>query len=164
MCVVNVDVKPRLGEKNCLYELSTANNNWQQIDSAGITLTAPIYTWVKWSNWEYEKAPCPRTDATCWSRCQYTLINETICCTIFIARSVILVVPFLTGSYSYKFTAPGMYYYSSGPVNQDGSLHMKGMVRVSPKESFARKLAVFVGGYEALHDTSAGKWVLLIWG
>ncbi|XP_071828580.1 fibrocystin-L-like isoform X3 [Apostichopus japonicus] len=56
------------------------------------------------------------------------------------------------GSYSYTFSAPGTYYYSSGPVDNDQTLYMQGIVHVSAGVGQARQLDVMVGNYSALHQ------------
>ncbi len=59
----------------------------------------------------------------------------------------------LLGSYNYTFTAPGTYYYSSGPVDDDATFYMKGIVRVSSANSTTQRLSLRVGGFEAAYDT-----------
>ncbi|XP_071793632.1 fibrocystin-L-like isoform X1 [Asterias amurensis] len=60
------------------------------------------------------------------------------------------------GIFAYKFSAPGTYYYSSGPVDEDGQLYMKGTIKVEEPTSSTHKLVVEVAGFEALHDTMSG--------
>ncbi|XP_071488092.1 fibrocystin-L-like [Diadema antillarum] len=61
-----------------------------------------------------------------------------------------------SGSYTYKFDAPGLYYYSSGPVNNDATLYMKGVIEVLAATSRALEVDVSIGGYSANHNTSSG--------
>ncbi|XP_070541075.1 fibrocystin-L-like [Ptychodera flava] len=60
------------------------------------------------------------------------------------------------GSFSHTFYAAGTYYYSSGPVDEDGTLYMKGVINVEPADSVAKDLSVQLAGFEALHDTASG--------
>ena len=64
------------------------------------------------------------------------------------------------GIFAYKFSAPGTYYYSSGPVDEDGQLYMKGTIKVEEPTSSTHKLVVEVAGFEALHDTMSGRIVI----
>uniref|UniRef100_A0ABM0MU86 Fibrocystin-L-like n=1 Tax=Saccoglossus kowalevskii TaxID=10224 RepID=A0ABM0MU86_SACKO len=61
-----------------------------------------------------------------------------------------------TGSFSNTFTAPGTYYYSSGPVDSDGELFMKGVVIVTDPVATSKPLSLTVSGFEALHETNSG--------
>ncbi|XP_038070546.1 fibrocystin-L-like isoform X1 [Patiria miniata] len=60
------------------------------------------------------------------------------------------------GAFAYKFSTPGTYFYSSGPVDEDGTLFMKGTVKVNEPTATSNKLLVTVAGYDALHDTDSG--------
>ncbi|XP_077992871.1 fibrocystin-L-like [Glandiceps talaboti] len=60
------------------------------------------------------------------------------------------------GSFSHTFQAPGTYYYSSGAIDNDGELYMKGVVIVEDPNSVVEKLILTVDGFEAIHDTSSG--------
>ncbi|XP_022097673.1 fibrocystin-L-like isoform X1 [Acanthaster planci] len=59
------------------------------------------------------------------------------------------------GNFAYRFSTPGTYYYSSGPVDEDGNLYMKGIVKVNEPTATSNKVVVTVGGYDALHDTQS---------
>ncbi|XP_040210792.1 fibrocystin-L-like [Rana temporaria] len=54
-----------------------------------------------------------------------------------------------SGVFSYKFTSPGTYYYSSGYVNNAQTLYMQGVVYVSPLKETISAVQVTVGGFEA---------------
>ncbi|XP_077349351.1 fibrocystin-L [Lithobates pipiens] len=54
-----------------------------------------------------------------------------------------------SGVFSYKFTSPGTYYYSSGYVNDGQTLYMQGVVYVSPLKETISAVQVTVGGFEA---------------
>ena len=53
---------------------------------------------------------------------------------------------------------PGLYYYSSGPVNNAGTIYMKGVVEVLDPVSVALELDVSIGPYSANHNTTSGKY------
>lgn len=55
-----------------------------------------------------------------------------------------------TGFYSYCFTAPGVYYYSSGYVNSANQISMQGVVNVRPLEERSTELNLTVAGFQAL--------------
>ncbi|KAJ8026005.1 Fibrocystin-L [Holothuria leucospilota] len=59
------------------------------------------------------------------------------------------------GSYSYTFTAPGTYYYSSGPVDNADTLYMKGVIHVVEADSIAYELNLELGGYSSLYNPGA---------
>ncbi|XP_068094025.1 fibrocystin-L-like [Hyperolius riggenbachi] len=60
-----------------------------------------------------------------------------------------------TGSFSYQFTSPGNYYYSSGNVNDAFSLVMQGVVYVSPASEQTSAVHVTVGSAEANYAPGA---------
>ncbi|XP_068094022.1 fibrocystin-L-like isoform X1 [Hyperolius riggenbachi] len=55
------------------------------------------------------------------------------------------------GSFSYQFTSPGSYYYSSGNVNDAINLVMQGVVNVSPRADQTSTVHVTVGSTEATY-------------
>ncbi|OCT77099.1 hypothetical protein XELAEV_18032294mg, partial [Xenopus laevis] len=57
-----------------------------------------------------------------------------------------------SGVFSYQFTSPGTYYYSSGYVNDAGTIFLQGVVYVSPAREQSRALYVSVGGIEAQYN------------
>lgn len=62
----------------------------------------------------------------------------------------ILFLPLL-GSFSYRFTVPGVYYYSSGYVDSYNSRLLQGVVKVRSREEKSSSVSVSVGGLEALY-------------
>ncbi|XP_053468790.1 PKHD1 like 1, tandem duplicate 1 [Ictalurus furcatus] len=54
------------------------------------------------------------------------------------------------GFYSYCFTAPGVYYYSSGYINSANQISMQGVVNVRPLEERSTELNLTVAGFQAL--------------
>ncbi|KAI5615922.1 fibrocystin-L precursor [Silurus asotus] len=54
------------------------------------------------------------------------------------------------GFFSYYFTAPGVYYYSSGYIDSANQISMQGVVNVRPLEERSIKLNVTVAGFQAL--------------
>ncbi|XP_076865903.1 fibrocystin-L-like isoform X2 [Brachyhypopomus gauderio] len=55
-----------------------------------------------------------------------------------------------TGFFSYRFTTPGVYYYSSGYIDSANQRSMQGVVNVRPLEERSSLLQVTVGGFLAL--------------
>nr|XP_046273956.1 PKHD1 like 1, tandem duplicate 1 [Scatophagus argus] len=53
------------------------------------------------------------------------------------------------GSFSYRFTAPGVYYYSSGYIDEANARLLQGVVRVMPRDDKSSRISVSVGGVEA---------------
>ncbi|XP_058475058.1 PKHD1 like 1, tandem duplicate 1 [Solea solea] len=53
------------------------------------------------------------------------------------------------GVFSYRFTAPGAYYYSSGYVDSNNAKSLQGVVKVEAQEATSGALSVSVGGVEA---------------
>ena len=58
---------------------------------------------------------------------------------------------FITGSFSYKFVRPGVYYYWSGPVDEYERIYMRGKVEVVAKASFVDTLKMTVANYEPIY-------------
>ncbi|XP_065804470.1 fibrocystin-L [Labrus bergylta] len=56
-----------------------------------------------------------------------------------------------TGFFSYRFTSPGDYYYSSGYIDVKKSRTLQGVVKVKACEGKSRKVSVMTGGVEAVH-------------
>ncbi|XP_043922184.1 fibrocystin-L [Protopterus annectens] len=54
-----------------------------------------------------------------------------------------------SGTFSYQFTSPGAYYYSSGYVDNSNNILMQGVVLVAPVQDSMLKLNVLVDGIEA---------------
>uniref|UniRef100_A0A8C5WI58 Fibrocystin-L n=1 Tax=Leptobrachium leishanense TaxID=445787 RepID=A0A8C5WI58_9ANUR len=54
-----------------------------------------------------------------------------------------------SGVFSYQFTSPGVYYYSSGYVDNGKTIFMQGTVYVSPAQDQNRGVYLSVGGIEA---------------
>lgn len=57
------------------------------------------------------------------------------------------------GSFRYRFTIPGIYYYSSGYLDDDNVKVMQGVVKVEPQVDKSNKIVVHVGGIEAKYRT-----------
>uniref|UniRef100_A0A8D0AIF4 PKHD1 like 1 n=1 Tax=Sander lucioperca TaxID=283035 RepID=A0A8D0AIF4_SANLU len=57
------------------------------------------------------------------------------------------------GVFRYRFTAPGVYYYSSGYVDDANVRLLQGVVKVEAREEIRSKVSVSVGGMEARHMT-----------
>ncbi|XP_056153970.1 fibrocystin-L-like [Lampris incognitus] len=55
------------------------------------------------------------------------------------------------GIYGYQFTLPGVYYYSSGYIDESNIKLLQGVVRVKPREEKSQKVSVSVGGIAARH-------------
>ncbi|XP_078395885.1 PKHD1 like 1, tandem duplicate 1 [Cetorhinus maximus] len=55
----------------------------------------------------------------------------------------------LSGSFSYRFTSPGSFFYSSGYVDQKQRIFLQGMVTVRPAEESSNMVHVFLAGTEA---------------
>ncbi|XP_068614929.1 fibrocystin-L-like, partial [Brachionichthys hirsutus] len=53
------------------------------------------------------------------------------------------------GYLRYRFTIPGNYYFSSGFINDAGTLQMQGVVKVRPREDKSNKISVRVGNQDA---------------
>ncbi|XP_078254550.1 PKHD1 like 1, tandem duplicate 1 [Rhinoraja longicauda] len=53
------------------------------------------------------------------------------------------------GSFSYNFTSPGTFFYSSGLIDQKRKIFLQGVVHVRAMEESPLKLGVFVIGFEA---------------
>ncbi|KAE8599477.1 hypothetical protein XENTR_v10017204 [Xenopus tropicalis] len=61
----------------------------------------------------------------------------------------------LSGVFSYKFTSPGTYYYSSGYVNDARTIFLQGVVYVSPAQDQSSAIYVSVGGIEAQYNPAS---------
>lgn len=59
----------------------------------------------------------------------------------------------LAGSFSYRFNSPGVYYYSSGYIDDAGVKILQGVVKVNPRQDESKKISVRVGGVEANYVT-----------
>ena len=62
-----------------------------------------------------------------------------------------------SGVFRYRFTAPGVYYYSSGYVDDANVRLLQGVVKVVAREEISSKVSVSVGGMEARHMTGKCK-------
>lgn len=51
----------------------------------------------------------------------------------------------------YRFTIPGVYYYSSGYLDNSNAKMMQGVVKVHPLLEKSNRIVVYVGGIEAKH-------------
>ncbi|XP_063307204.1 fibrocystin-L-like [Pelobates fuscus] len=60
-----------------------------------------------------------------------------------------------SGVFSYQFTSPGLYYYSSGYLKSDQSIFMQGVVNVSPRQDQNSGVYLSVGGIEANYNQVA---------
>ncbi|KAJ8389419.1 hypothetical protein AAFF_G00119570 [Aldrovandia affinis] len=54
-----------------------------------------------------------------------------------------------SGYFSYRFTSPGTYYYSSGYIDISNTKFMQGVVKVQPLEDKSSRFSLTVGGVEA---------------
>ncbi|XP_050924319.1 LOW QUALITY PROTEIN: PKHD1 like 1, tandem duplicate 1 [Lates calcarifer] len=63
------------------------------------------------------------------------------------------------GFFGYRFTAPGVYYYSSGYIDDAGVKLLQGVVKVEPREEKGSEVSVRVGGIEARHVTGGPRRV-----
>lgn len=63
-----------------------------------------------------------------------------------------------SGFFAYRFTTPGVYYYSSGYVDNGNSRSLQGVVKVEARAERRSEVSVSVGGMEARHVTG-GKHV-----
>ncbi|KAM9839131.1 PKHD1 like 1, tandem duplicate 1 [Aulostomus maculatus] len=62
-----------------------------------------------------------------------------------------------SGFFGYRFSLPGVYYYSSGYIDDSHARVLQGVVRVKPLQEKKSKVSVHVAGMEARHLTG-GKW------
>ena len=58
------------------------------------------------------------------------------------------------GSFKFRFQAPGTYYYSSGPVDPNGALFMRGKVVVENLQSNSQRIEVKTGQFVAKFNVS----------
>uniref|UniRef100_A0A7N4NVE6 Fibrocystin-L n=1 Tax=Sarcophilus harrisii TaxID=9305 RepID=A0A7N4NVE6_SARHA len=56
-----------------------------------------------------------------------------------------------SGSFSYQFTSPGIYYYSSGFINEAQSIFLQGVINVLPAKNKYIPLHLFISGTEATY-------------
>ncbi|XP_019623376.1 PREDICTED: fibrocystin-L-like [Branchiostoma belcheri] len=61
-----------------------------------------------------------------------------------------------SGVFEHVFTGEGLYFYSSGPVDRNGNVKMKGVVNVVPYSGSVQQLSLAVNGYEAEYDVNSG--------
>ncbi|XP_075907773.1 fibrocystin-L-like [Nelusetta ayraudi] len=54
-----------------------------------------------------------------------------------------------TGTFKYRFTVPGVYYYSSGYIDDANVKVLQGVVKVLPREDESREITVSVSGVQA---------------
>ncbi|XP_075128051.1 fibrocystin-L-like [Leptodactylus fuscus] len=59
-----------------------------------------------------------------------------------------------SGVFSYQFTSPGTYYYSSGYVNDVNTIVMQGVVNVYPIDDQSSPVRVFLGGMKATYASA----------
>lgn len=64
-------------------------------------------------------------------------------------RSLIERLSIPSGFFSYRFTVPGVYYYSSGYIDNANVKVLQGVVKVIPREDDSRVITVLVGGIKA---------------
>ncbi|XP_078071648.1 PKHD1 like 1, tandem duplicate 1 [Mustelus asterias] len=57
----------------------------------------------------------------------------------------------VSGSFSYRFTSPGAFFYSSGYVDQKQSIFLQGVVNVRAAEESSERVHVYLAGFEAEH-------------
>ncbi|KAL7883851.1 hypothetical protein SRHO_G00015090 [Serrasalmus rhombeus] len=62
-----------------------------------------------------------------------------------------------TGFFSYRFTAPGVYYYSSGYIDLGNQRSLQGVVNVRPLEERSSGLQVTVAGFQALQSPGSAR-------
>ncbi|XP_069815730.1 fibrocystin-L-like [Dendropsophus ebraccatus] len=58
-----------------------------------------------------------------------------------------------SGVFSYQFTSPGIYYYSSGYVDDGKTIIMQGVISVNPISDQSSPVHVYVGGMEATYTS-----------
>jgi hypothetical protein len=63
----------------------------------------------------------------------------------------------MAGSFSYRFTSPGIHYYSSGYVDEAHSISLQGVINVLPAKTRHIPLHLYVGSTEAMY--AQGKMV-----
>lgn len=79
-------------------------------------------------------------------------------CVVTCLKSSSLAPPHTSGFYGYRFTTPGVYYYSSGYIDEANVKLLQGVVIVKPREDTSSRVSVRVGGMEARHVTG-GEYV-----
>uniref|UniRef100_A0A8B9H868 Polycystic kidney and hepatic disease 1 (autosomal recessive)-like 1 n=1 Tax=Astyanax mexicanus TaxID=7994 RepID=A0A8B9H868_ASTMX len=65
--------------------------------------------------------------------------------------------PTPTGMFRHRFTAPGVYYFSSGFIDSLNQRTMQGVVNVRPREERSSRLQVTVAGFQALHNQARAR-------
>ncbi|XP_039978517.1 PKHD1 like 1, tandem duplicate 1 [Xiphias gladius] len=63
------------------------------------------------------------------------------------------------GFFGYRFNAPGVYYYSSGYIDDASVRRLQGVVKVEPRGEKSGAVSVRVGGMEARHVTGGSRRV-----
>ncbi|XP_037651430.1 PKHD1 like 1, tandem duplicate 1 [Sebastes umbrosus] len=63
------------------------------------------------------------------------------------------------GFFAYRFTDPGVYYYSSGYIDDANTKRLQGVVKVEAREEKSSVVSVSVGGMEARHVTGGSRRV-----
>ncbi|XP_053190049.1 fibrocystin-L-like [Scomber japonicus] len=61
------------------------------------------------------------------------------------------------GFFGHRFTVPGVYYYSSGYIDDANVKVLQGVVKVEPREDKSNKVSVSVGGMMAKHVTGGSR-------
>ncbi|XP_066278772.1 fibrocystin-L-like [Branchiostoma lanceolatum] len=61
-----------------------------------------------------------------------------------------------SGVFEHVFTREGLYFYSSGPVDRNGNVKMKGVVNVIANPGSVPQLSVSVNGHEAEYEVNSG--------
>ncbi|XP_059206673.1 fibrocystin-L-like isoform X1 [Centropristis striata] len=64
-----------------------------------------------------------------------------------------------TGSFRYRFTAPGVYYYSSGYIDGAKAKTLQGVVKVEARMQKSSTVSVSVGGMQAAHVAAGSRRV-----
>ncbi|CAL1525941.1 unnamed protein product, partial [Lymnaea stagnalis] len=59
------------------------------------------------------------------------------------------------GSFTYRFTSPGNYYYWTGFMDSLGNVYFRGTVKVEVLKSYSTTLSLKISSFEASHHTSA---------
>lgn len=76
--------------------------------------------------------------------------NESHVMRCFMIR---LFLSFPSGSFGYRFTVPGVYYYSSGYIDDAQVRLLQGVVNVAPRKEKSSEVSVKVGGMMAGYVT-----------
>ena len=62
-----------------------------------------------------------------------------------------------TGRYRFQFGKKSQNFYWSGPVDDSGSIVLRGVVNVQDKASFAGNISLTIGKHEAIYAKSSGR-------